>query len=200
MTLEDYITKIAETGHLIDGVDYEFLSSIYVQLHSGRTLTTRQGYAICNVMKKIAYQPNFKQFNLDKTDLLNAISEKRWKTPLRVSVTKRKEARYLGDNIVALSLNSSPDIKTDLKPLKPFWYDDLYIITVTRTTIEPLIDFLGRYGLEIDQPLEDYLALCLGSKKQISHFIAVQDGAAINICDDELLANYVLHMCGGVRI
>ena len=63
-----------------------------------------------------------------------------------------------------------------------------------------LAGILLRPGFDIDSTLEEYLAVCLESKDQISHVIAVQDGAAVNVCDDDLLAGFFLHLCNGERI
>lgn len=200
MDLEDYIEKFAATAHLIGTKHVEFIISIYDQISCGRTLTTRQGYAACAMMRELARQPDFKRFGIDKKAMLAAIDGKKWKTPLRISKERRKEVRYLGDNIVAISAPITPDMKIELRNTKAVWRDEMYIVTVTRNTLTYLIEFIGKYGLEMDSEVEKYLALCLGSKKQVSHFIAVQDGAAINVCDDEALANFVLHICKGKRL
>lgn len=202
MYLEDYIGELAKQSFNLNLGQIEFLSSLYEQVQLGRELTTRQGHAACAVMREIMAEPDFKiRFpTVDESALRTAVDERRWKTPLRVAVTKRREARYLGDNIVALSYQPNPEIRNAAKPLHAVWKDQLYLVTVTRSRLDCLIHFLGKFGFEIDKSLEEYLALCLGSKKQISHVIAVEDGAVINVCDDDIFANFIMNVCGGERI
>lgn len=202
MYIEDYIAYFAQNCSKLGEREYEFLYSLYSQIEMGRTLTTRQGYAAIKMLKAISTRPNFKKdFTVNKSDLKEAIENKRWKSDLRVSVERRREARYIGDNIVALSFPAIPEMRRAMKGLKAVWHESgLYLVSVSKSNFDPLIEFLGVYGFDVNTELEEYLAVCMGSIKQVSHIIAVEDGAAINVCDDNLFADFVFHICGGERI
>jgi hypothetical protein len=92
------------------------------------------------------------------------------------------------------------EIAQDALALRATWRGGVQIVSVSIRNLESLIHFLGVHRFEIDTNLEEYLALCLASKKQQSHFITNGDGAVFNICDSETLSNFVLHVLGGERI
>ncbi len=199
--LEEYVSLFI-TGSSkrigMDNNDFEFLYSIMEQLERSRTLTTRQGAALKRIYSKyVNNKAVMNGLSIAADDLREAIKRDYWKTELRISIERRQEARYIGDNLIALSYAPKPEAKTMATNLKAVWRNKLHIVAVNRHTLDGIIDFIGRFGLEIDTSTEEYLALCLSSKKQISHFIATSGGVAVNVCDDDLLASYVQNACGG---
>lgn len=178
------------------GNDYEFLFSIQDQLNNNRTLTTRQGAAIKRIFSKYD-EADLLICGIIPKDFRDAITTNAWRNALRISVERRNEARYIGDNLIALSYNSSDaDAKQLAKSLNARWSNKLHIVAVTRHNLDNLINFIGRFGLALDSSTEEYLALCMSSQKMVSHFVCIDDGVAVNITDDELLSSFVI-TCGG---
>jgi hypothetical protein len=123
-----------------------------------------------------------------------------WKTPPRVTVQKRNEARYLGDNLVAISYQTKQEITQDVTRLRAIWRNGVQVIGVNGKNIDSLVEFLGFHRFEIDDRLEEYLALCLSSREQTSHFVADGESVVCNVCDSDTLSMFLLHVVGAERI
>ena len=203
--LEDYVAEINRaiqnpTPHvyrIVTEWPEIFLQSISEQLEQDRTLTTRQTSTVITIIKKMFTDKSFpSSFRGDIGDLMKAIKENRWRDTPRVSVERRREARYIGANHVLISgVSGIPKASTSLSKMRAMYRDKMAIVSVTRYNIDELITFLGNLEMEIDETLEEFLALCLGSKNKISHFIATGEDCAVNICDDETLAIFIRHFC-----
>ena len=200
--IEEYLHEILMKGRSLEPDTVDFLYSIEDQLGMGRTLTTRQGHAVVAALRRLSRRPDFQNNypNIPKEDFIASLNEKRWRNELRVAVERRREARYCGDNLIVASFPAFPEIKKDAKGCGFKYVDGYYATSIHGGNLTKIITFLGKHGFDIDSDLEEYLALCMGSKKQISHVIAVEDGAAVNVCDDDLFANFIMHVCGGERI
>ena len=193
--LEDYVleTEFPETERSRDAV---FLKSIGYQILHGHVLTMRQTAAVRTIFSKM-----LQNGSIVSRDLAHAVDENRWRTTPRVSTERRREARYLGSNHILISgAVGDPNMNKALNKMHTIFRNKMAVVSVSRHNIDELISFLGKYEFEIDRELEDYLALCLGSKNKISHFIAVEDDFAINVCDDEALVIYLRYHCGAIDL
>ncbi len=215
MYLEDYITTVADVlltkSYATLGTrsgtvfleaaskDWEFLSSIGNQIDMGRTLTTRQGAAIKKLFNRILADPEaLQKKGVDIEAFKKTLASNNWKNPLRVSVQRRNEVRHLGDNIICLSGNlNEPEMRLSFKRFKGVWRDKMYIVLIDKSNLDKVIEFIGRWDFEIDRATEEYLALCLSSVKEISHFICSGNDVAVNVCDNVLLGHFIHHICGG---
>ncbi len=180
--------------------DVHFINSVGFQVSEGKTLTTRQAYAATSVLRKKAAK--FAAIlNMDKDGFLAIVNSGAWKNEPRVTVQKRNEARYLGDNLVALSYHPTTELRSDLSRISGSVRQGVMVVSVLNNTkLEALIEVLGTYGFEIDEELEKYLPLCMSSKGQRSHFVADGDSVVCNVCDSETLSAFLLHVVGAQRI
>lgn len=199
--MEDLISEVANahTSSKLEAVDYEFVSSIAHQIAVGKSLTTRQAYAIRTALRK--YTPHASDYSKQTPAQFREILDaNQWRGELRVTVQKRNEARYLGDNIVAISYQAKQEAIQEAKRLRAVWRDGIQIITVSRSNIEAVIDFIGTHRFEIDDELESYLALCMASKGQMSHLVYDQGSVVCNVTDSETLSLFLMHAVGAQRI
>lgn len=197
--LKNLYHSMPSTSQLFDS-DAEFISSVGFQASQGKTLTTRQAYAATNVLRKKAAKFS-EMVHMEKDVFLAITNSGAWKNEPRVVVQKRNEARYLGDNLVALSFHPTAELRTDLTRVGGPVRQGVTIISVANNKkLEALIEVLGSHGFEIDEELEQYLALCMSSKGQRSHFVADGESVVCNVCDSETLSAFLLHVVGAQRI
>lgn len=201
MYIEDLIHQFARSPKLFEIVspDSEFIQSIDYQILEGKSLTSRQAYAIIKVMRK--YTDCATVYVKLPSDVFEQILNARlWKTEPRVTVQKRNEARYLGDNLIAVSYHTRQEINSAATALRAVWRDGVQVISINSANIEKVIEFIGAHGFEIDDTLEQYLALCLSSKKQTTHFVADADSVVCNVCDNDVISMFLLHVVGAQLI
>lgn len=204
MYMEDSIAALVggatPLSKIIEATDYAFLASLAYRIAQRETLTTRQAFAAKKVLGRYTktiseYIPTMTSGKWQET-----LERCQWRTPHRATVQKRNEARYLGDNLVALSYHYAEDIATDARNLRVQWRGDVEVVGVTSANLDAVIDLIGKYRLEIDTDLENYLALCLGSRRAVSHLVSDGDNLVCNVCDSESLAMFLVHVVGAQRI
>jgi hypothetical protein len=197
MYVEDLIIQVAESdrAYKMEADDYEFVSSVAHQVKSGKALTSRQAFAITKVLGKYAVDAE-KLVGLTPRDFSACLASKMFRKELRVTVQKRTEARYLGDNLVGFTYQYQKELAEEASRLRAVWRNGVQVVGVTSKNVEGLISLFGQYRFEIDEQLEEYLALCLSSKNQDSHFISDGDAVVINVCDSETISNFLLHVVG----
>lgn len=200
MTVEDlltaYVQNPASAGTKLE--DSMFLYSIFEQMSEGRTLSTRQGYAATATLRH--YLPESeKYFKIPRAAAEAILNKNEWRAPLRATVEKRNEVRYMGDNLLGFTYAARHDLATQMRALKGCWRDHVLYVGVTAQNLEIIVEIMGQHRFGYDTAVEEYLALCLGSRKQTSHAVMVGRDVVFSICDSDGLAQYVLDVLGAER-
>ncbi len=202
MYVDDLICTVARStkAYKLNSDDYTFVMSLSSQIEDGKTLTSRQAFAIRKVLSKYTNDAGMIVDSITPMEWKACLDINLWKVEPRVTVQKRNEARYLGDNLVGLSYQYARDLAQDITRLRAHWRNGVQIVPVNRQSLDELIDLLGTYRFERDAALDEYLALCMSSKDQMSHFILDGESVVCNVCDSDTLSMFLLHVAGAQRI
>jgi hypothetical protein len=206
MFIDDLINDMARSGFRnLPAQERDFFQSIHLRIARDQPLTTRQCYKAKTVLNQYRELANAQRQNIlcpsyDLTTFRATIDQGLWKNQPVVRTEKRSEARYLGDNIVALSYSPSADMTLYIPSLRQQRRGEVCVMAVTELTLDPLIDFLGRFGFEIDDDLERFLALCLDSRKAVSEMVMHEGALVGNIRDSETLAAFLQQIMGAERL
>ena len=194
--LDDIKVKDPYMGQL-NPQDRTFLLSIIDQMSRGTMLTTRQGHVIVKILRNnLGYCEDITGNHKIGTLLIKP----EWRTPLKPSIQKRSEVRYIGLNLLAFSFTATNNMMLEMSKLKPRRRNGFSIVEVTADILEEIVRIITIYNFEIDQTTEDYLDLCARSKKSISNFIKVDDGCVIQVCDNRTLSVFCNQILGAQAI
>lgn len=185
----------------------EMITSFAEQLARGSTLTVRQGYSAKKLLTKIADNiHDCSQIQSDRNEILKAVQNDDFKHPLRPSVIRKREARHIGDNVLAVTLPVGKRERDTLQKLAvtTHYMGDsvMYLMTLTRDNFDLAMRLLGENSVELDESTEDYLNDCLMREFKTQMGIVENDeiGLAINVHGDELLTRYLKHHCAADMI
>jgi hypothetical protein len=207
MYIEDIIAPISTSFAILWNLpdeDYEILSSFSEQIIRGKTLTTRQAYRLLVILNKLVKEPiDCTRLGIDPTILSTALQNPQWKNTPVASVERVKECRYIGDNILAISIMANRRGKETLHELgaKLHKVNDvyLYLVDVRNNNLHKIINFIGDNSLGIDSSTEEYLNMCL-TQENLSEVIQVGNSLAIQTRGSESLTRYLLQHCGAELI
>lgn len=184
-----------------------FVTNVHSHAAQGKTLSTEQvritvrlAHRARNVLitNDIFQEPAFDRF------LGNPICRKQ---PYQSSSVPR-EARYVGDNCIALRFKMNDVIVESIKALRKkngFFSDNVirwdrearvWVIRVTRDTIDPLMSIIGENRFDVDDETVEYLALAMNSREKPSTFVLDPETGRIvaNVCDNEVIAAWVTNV------
>lgn len=121
-----------------------------------------------------------------------------------------REVRYVGDNMLAFRFKMNDVIVDSIKSLRKksdnFTHDVIrfdhlarvWLVRVTRDTIDPIMQIIGKNRFQIDDATIEYLTLATNSRGQPSTFVFDPESGKIvaNICDNEIIASWVRYVLG----
>lgn len=198
MYIENYITLLANAS-LLNEQENDMMCSFAYQIDSGRPLTTRQAYRAKQILTRLSHDSAicYKR-GINPLIMVKAIREDKWKILPKESIMTEREARYIGDNLIALTLSSNTSSRLSVKSMGGnFVFKDgkgFYVIPVTSDNIEDLLCFIARYDITLDHSTNDFFERCI--MEEDSQAIMVNNSVVFSIHSDELLNRYLRQHCG----
>jgi hypothetical protein len=194
MFMEDLISKLAKVDYVLASNDRKFVRSIARRVDKGTALTTRQGWAFLNVLK------NNKEVNAQlgiKKDAFKALlATPQWRKPLVPSVELRSEVRHLGDNMLGFR-SSSSRTEIEFAAMKAVYSNGMKIVTIeNQASLDAVIEFIGKWGFEMDVPTERYLADCITHAMTPARVIVEGENILIDVPNQNALAQFAQHVLG----
>lgn len=203
-------------GGLFDGQWHRsFISSVAEHIRAERALSSNQSRMILKMIEKSrAYIASYNIASAAEIDHLLAVPEHR-RTPY-VSAQVPREARYIGDNLLALRCKADGLLTTQIKALgnppvtsetlmraRPRfdWTHRIWIIPVHHFNLTAIRALLHEHRFRTNQLTADYLDKCAVSVNQPSTFAfadADRTMMIVNVCDDYILAGWITDVAGGI--
>lgn len=195
MYIEDIVIRINDYGFGVsDKYDAKFLRSIHRRIGDETALTTRQGWALLKVLRKIDMLGDM--INLTQESIDKVLSDPQWKLPLVPSVELRSEVRHLGDNILAFRSSLGKPFEQAAASLEPTFSHGVKLIAVTTGRVDKVIALIGEFGFEMDEATEKFLAGTLEHRNKEPRVIAMDDHLVFDVPNNPLLAQFVHHILG----
>jgi hypothetical protein len=193
MFMEDVISRLASVEFMFSGRDRKFIRSIGRRVEKGDALTTRQGWALLSIMRN-------NRLNSDigmKKDAYDALlTNPQWRTPLVPSVELRSEVRHLGDNILGFR-TSNGKTEAEFSAMNAVYSNGMKILSINNTAhLSAVVDFIGKWGFQIDNATEQFLAQCMEHAETKSRAVVDGESLLVDCPNDHVLAQFTLHVLG----
>lgn len=200
---------------LLHGAWYQnFIASVAQHICNDRALSSNQSHTILKLVRRVRSQ--LIKLGTDAAELDRLLAKPEHRQPPYESSRRPREARYLGNNMVALRCKVDGLLIAHIKALgmdeglthcngilrsRPRfeWTQKLWIVSVHRYNLQSLRTLLQEHRFHLDQILIDYLALCQASVDQSSTITRMDDDVLIaNVCDDDILASWMTTIANGI--
>jgi hypothetical protein len=187
MFVEDIIATMADSLSP-RSPDGKFVISLSRRVLNHQPLTTRQGFAFLSFLRKSSYL--WSHTGAHEGEIRALLTSPKWKMPLEESKTIHHEVRYLGDNYIGFRTARSRATESDFRALD-------VVQTNSPARLEKAVRVIGEHGFQMDAALEDYLAEAFGAEKLPSSAMVAGDLLVIDVPNDNLVAEFVLHVLMG---
>jgi hypothetical protein len=193
MYIEDAIKKLHDREYIFSGRDRKFIRSIGTRVAKGMPLTTRQGWAVLNILRNHHLH---RDLGMKKEAYDEMVTNPTWKTPLVPSVELKNEVRYLGDHFLGFrSSGSKHDV--EMAALHAVYRNGMKVVCVENSIIlNDIISFIGSHGFAMDEATERYLGDALSYKGHPSRVVVHEDQLIFDIPDENSFAEFVHHVLG----
>lgn len=192
--MEDVIAKLAKVDYVLPTQDRKFVRSISRRVEKGTALTTRQGWAFLAVLRN--NQNLNKEIGMKKDALEAMVAKPQWRLPLVPSVELRPEVRHLGDNMLGFRCSISK-AEIEFAAMKAIYSNGMKIVTIeNHATLNAVIDFIGKWGFQMDVATERYLADCMTHSSAPTRVIVEGDNILIDVPNANLFAQFAQHVLG----
>jgi hypothetical protein len=195
MFVEDIIATMADSLSP-RSPDGKFVISLSRRVLNHQPLTTRQGFAFLSFLRKSSYL--WSHTGAHEGEIRALLTSPKWKMPLEESKTIHHEVRYLGDNYIGFRTARSRATESDFRALEASWAFGMHVVqTNSPARLEKAVRVIGEHGFQMDAALEDYLAEAFGAEKLPSSAMVAGDLLVIDVPNDNLVAEFVLHVLMG---
>lgn len=225
MYVEDLLLSITShmNCHLLDVYlrewDRKFLASVATRIQRHKSLSTNQAQTILRLITQVRYPIMHLGLATDD-DISEMLCHPQYRQPLYNSVRIPREVRHLGDNLLGFRFNQHDDIVNRIKALNQAtpprgfpvfpdtlvrpqfnWDHHIWIVPVTHHTIDGITAILNEYGFNLDPATIAYLQSAQQSRDQPSVItLADQDILRANVCDNPLLAGWIVEIADGIAL
>lgn len=216
MTVEDAVEILDQhakhglfTSHHTDEWARGFVHNVASYTRRGAPLSTMQARIVLNLLKRV------KQFLVDAGANCETIDRTLGRPTYRqepyTSTPTPREVRHVGDNLLGFRFKRNDAVLLDLRAAcdglgtlgtQTLWFDRTYkvwIAPVTRNTIKPLMDVIGKHRFAFDDAVAAYLA-CADTVRGLPAAVVTdrQQGViAAQVYDDEITAFFIGTVLGG---
>lgn len=193
MFIEDLIRKIADVQQALGAADRKFVRSVSRRAEKGEALTTRQGWAFLNIMRK---NPIYAEISMKKEVFDDILRHPQWKIPLVPSVELRSEVRHLGDNLIGFRCSISK-AEAEFTALNAIYSNGMRIVALRNASdLSAVIEFIGRWGFQMDRETEQFLAEALKFSDTPTKIVLADDQIVIDVPNEHVFAQFALHVLG----
>jgi hypothetical protein len=160
----------------------DFIENVSAYTRAGKPLSTMQSKMILQILKRVEDIVCDAQFGarLFSIDSINAlIKSPTYRQNPYPSADIPREVRWLGDNKVGLRFKKNPKMINDIKALSKSasdapWFHRSYrvwIVPVTESTLEPLLDLISEHRFHVDEETQGYLETVLRMSAEKSQVV-----------------------------
>lgn len=187
-----------------------FVHNVASYTRKGAPLSTEQARIVLALTSRVrAYLLN------DNVcpSVLNALTRRpTYRQQPYISTVTPREVRHLGDNLLGFRFKRNDAVLADLKwacggleqfGMQVLWFDRTYkvwIAPVTRQTINPLMEVIGKHRFQFDDALATYLASATNVEGLPTAVVTDREQGLIaaQVYDDEVSAFFLGEILGGV--
>ena len=182
----------------------DFIESVGRRIKQEQPLSTRQAEMILRIAAERG-AALAEGMHIDAADIRAMVACPAYRREPYASRWIRREARYIGDNKLALRFKMDRAIITELKTLgsvmgadKPVWigWASLWIVPVTRQSLARIVALISSHGFHCNDATIDYLTMAHNSRGMDSAFVLDADSGTIvaNVCDNPVLAAWIANV------
>ena len=194
-----------------------FISSVTQHVQSGRPLSTNQARIVLKIIRTA--EPYLVMDGIaTRETVAHMLADPCYRLPLYESPQPvPREARYLGDNLLALRFKADSAVMQEIKRLATFvdgdrtwahgyvrfdWRHKVWVVSVhhyNRTALEQLLD---RHRFHCDARAREFLANCRHAETAVSTFTVSDDSTALvaRVANNDVLAGWIIGDGGGVTL
>ena len=194
MFIEDLILKIAEAVHSLPPLDRKFVRSVSRRAEKGEALTTRQGWAFLNILRKnpVIYT----DIRMKKEAFEDILRHPQWKLPLIPSIELRSEVRHLGDNLLGFRCSISK-AEPEFAAMNAVYSNGVRMVALRNSAdLSGVIDFIGRWDFQMDTATEKFLADCMSLNNEPTRVVLDDNQIIFDVPNEHLFAQFALHVLG----
>lgn len=193
MFMEDLITKLVAVEYVFVGRDRKFIRSIGRRVEQNKALTTRQAWALLAILRKNQVNADL---GMKREVYLSYIADPQWRHPLVPSVELKNEVRHIGDNLLGFR-TSNGKTEIEFAAMKAVYSHGMKVVTIdNKATLDAVIEFIGKWRFEMDYATEEFLADCMARIDQWPRAILDGDQILIDVPNQIVLSQFVLHVLG----
>lgn len=182
----------------------DFIESVATRVHAGNPLSTRQASTILRMAAERAASLTA-ALGISDAVIAAMVENPLYRNAPYQSTRAPREARHIGDNKLALRFKMDREIIAELKSIgtnmgreRPVWvgWAAVWIVAVTRQTLDRIVDLISRYGFHCDDATIDYLTMAHNSRGIESAFVldATSNTIVANVCDSPVLAAWITNV------
>lgn len=186
-----------------------FIQSVAARVESGAPLTTEQGRIILRGLGR-AKTSMLAAGVIDAASIDTLLENPSYRLDPRVSIRVPREARLLGDNLIALRFKIDHAIIAAIKNLsaytllgasaKPRFDPEhrIWVVPLTRENREAVIQIMLTHNFHIDPALVAYIDRASREDTAPSAFaLDAEAGAIVGYCTNEIVGLWAKHVAGG---
>jgi hypothetical protein len=204
-------------GLLDDAWSQSFIHSVTESILAERPLSTNQARVILDIIRRVRH--SLVRYGMATDDDIKVLlRHPQYRRPLYESSYVPREARYLGDNLIALRFKQHETIVERIKALgKPAmtdwarvrdmvprpqfnWEHRLWIVPVMHYNVLDLFSLLSEYRFHLDPVTLSYLRTARQSLSKSSALARLQDTLVIHIADNPILAGWITEIADGLAL
>jgi hypothetical protein len=204
-------------GVLDDVWSQNFVHSVSEVILTERSLSTNQARVILNMIRRVRRQlVRYGTATDDDIDVL--LRHPQYRRPLYESSYVPREARYVGDNLIALRFKQHDSIVERIKELgKPAltdwsrapnmvpkpqfnWDYRIWIVPVMHYNVLDLFALLNEYRFHLDPVTFTYLRVARHSLNKATAVTRLQDSLVVHVSDHPILAGWITEIANGLAL
>lgn len=184
-----------------------FIASVAAHAQAGRALSSKQSQAVLKFISNVRQHIiDGGLASADEIKCLLTFPEHR--RPPYDSWRVRREARYLGDNLLGLRCNMDSALNARIKTLagqkaRFDWTHKIWIIPVQQCNLLDVQAMLHEYRFALDQRAAEYLNLCQASAGQATTVAFVEHDRSVllvTVRDQDILAGWITEIAEGITL
>jgi hypothetical protein len=195
-------------GLFNDAWHQSFISNVTQHVRAEHALSSNQSRIVLKLIAKArSYLVEYAIASPAEIDRL--LSAPLYRRAPYESAQVPREARHIGDNLIALRCKADNVVATNIKALgnshtdraRFDWSHKLWIVRVQQHNLSKLRAILHHHRFRLDRATTEYLDLCEASIDQSSNFVFAdtsQTTMIANICNDAMLAGWITEVAGGI--